>query len=106
MRISACGYKQTSSRPKSTSALPPQQRTFRGPRWTSGFDPKEKFAVPEEVEHWSLTALREKLINIRAKVVTHGRYVTFQLAEVTVPRNLFRKIVRLIDNMRPSPTPA
>ena len=73
---------------------------------SSGGDPKEKFAVPEEVEHWSLTALREKLIKIGAKVVAHGRYVTFQLAEVTVPRDLFRKIVRLIDNMRPSPTPA
>ncbi len=69
-------------------------------------DPKEKFAVPEEVEHWSLTALREKLIKIGAKVVAHGRYVTFPLAEVTVLRDLFRKIVRLIDNMRPSPTPA
>jgi hypothetical protein len=29
-----------------------------------------------------LTSLREKLIKIGAKVVSHGRYVTFQLAEV------------------------
>ncbi len=27
----------------------------------------------------------------------HGRYVTFQLAEVAVPRELFRKILSLID---------
>ncbi len=74
--------------------------------FSHSLDPKEKFAVPEEVEHWSLTALREKLIKIGAKVVAHGRYVTFQLAEITVPRDLFRIIVRLIDNMRPSPTPA
>ncbi len=40
-------------------------------------DPKEKSAVPEEVEHWSLTTLRETLIKIGAKMVRHGRYVTF-----------------------------
>lgn len=34
-------------------------------------------ALPEEVEHWSLTTLREKLVMIGAKVVRHGRYVTF-----------------------------
>ncbi len=39
-------------------------------------------ALPREVEHWSLTTLREKLIKIGAKVVRHCRYVTFQLAEV------------------------
>jgi hypothetical protein len=42
------------------------------------------------VEHWSLTTIREKLVKIGAKVVAHGRYVTFQLAEVAVPRDLFR----------------
>jgi hypothetical protein len=40
------------------------------------------------------------------KVVRHGRYVTFELAEVAVPRNLFREILRLIDDLRPSPTSA
>ena len=43
-------------------------------------------ALPKEVEHWSLTTLREKLVKIGAKVVRHGRYVTFQLADVAVPR--------------------
>ena len=62
-------------------------------------------ALPEEVEHWSLTTLREKLVKIGAKVVSHGRYVTFQLAEVAVPRELFRKILRLIDGLRPAPLP-
>jgi len=63
-------------------------------------------ALPKEVEHWSLTTLREKLIKIGAKVVHHGRYVTFQLAEVAVPRNLFRKILGLIDDLRRRPVPA
>ena len=39
------------------------------------------------------------------KVVSHGRYVTFQLAEVAVPRELFREILRLIDGLRPAPLP-
>ncbi len=47
-----------------------------------------------ELKHWSLTTLREKLVKIGAKVVSHGRYVTFQLAKVAVPRNLFREILR------------
>ena len=63
-------------------------------------------ALPKEVEYWSLTTLREKLVKIGAKVVSHGRYVTFQLAEVAVPRDLFRKILRLIDDLRPRRAPA
>ncbi len=62
-------------------------------------------ALPEAVEHWSLTTLREKLIKIGAKVVRHGRYVTFQLAEVAIPRSLFANILRLIDGLRAAPLP-
>jgi hypothetical protein len=62
-------------------------------------------ALPEEVEHWSLTTIREKLVKIGAKVVAHGRYVTFQMAEVAVPRDLFRDILERIDRLR-RPTPA
>jgi hypothetical protein len=36
-----------------------------------------------------LTSLREKLIKIAAKVISHGRFVTFKLAEVAVPRQMF-----------------
>ncbi len=36
----------------------------------------------------------------------NGRYVTFQLAEVAVPRNLFREILRRIDELRRRPAPA
>ncbi len=69
-------------------------------------DPKATLAVPEVVEHWSLTTLREKLVKIGAKVVRHGRYVTFQFAGVAVPRDLFRRILSLIDDLRPRPAPA
>jgi Transposase DDE domain group 1 len=34
-------------------------------------------ALPKAAESWSLTSLREKLIKIGAKVVSHGRYVNF-----------------------------
>ena len=39
-------------------------------------------ALPEAVEHWSLTTLREKLIKIGAKVVRHGRTITFQMGQL------------------------
>jgi len=64
------------------------------------------FALPEAVEHCSLTTVREKLIKFGAKVVRHGRYITFQLAEVAVPRNLFREILRRINELLPRPAPA
>ncbi len=47
----------------------------------------------------TLLTLREKLI----MVVRHGRYITFQLAEVAIPRTLFVEILRLIDGLRPAP---
>ncbi len=47
---------------------------------------------------------QEKLVKIdAAKVVRHGWCVIFQLAEVEAPRDLFRKILRLIDYLRPRP---
>ncbi len=69
------------------------------------FDSEQILALPQKVEHWSMTTPREKLIQIGAKVVTHGRYVTFQLAEVAIPRSLFANILRLIDGLRPAPLP-
>ena len=51
------------------------------------------------------TMLREKLVKIGAKVVAHGRYVTFRLAEVAVPSALFADILRLIDGLRSAPLP-
>jgi hypothetical protein len=63
-------------------------------------------AMPKAVEPWSLTSLREKLIKIGAKVVSHGRYVTFQLAEVAVSRQMFAEILSLIAQLRAPPAPA
>ncbi len=74
---------------------------------TSLVSQERKLVRPEAVEHWSLTTLREKLIKIGAKVVRHGRYVTFQLAEVAVSRALFAQVLGLIADLRaPPPEPA
>ncbi len=58
------------------------------------------------VKHWSLTKIREKLIKIGVKVVTHARYVTFQMGEVAVSRQLFRAILERIRRLwLPPPVP-
>ena len=63
-------------------------------------------ATPEPIKDWSLTSLREKLIKIGAKLVSHGRYVAFQMAEVAVSRMMFAEILRLIAELRPQPSPS
>ena len=50
--------------------------------------------------------LREKLVKIGAKVVGHGRYVTFRMAEVAVSRQMFQEILTLIARLRTPPAPA
>ncbi|MCX5661403.1 MAG: transposase [Planctomycetota bacterium] len=66
-----------------------------------------RLAMPKAVKHWTLTTLRDKLIKIGCKVVHHARQVVFQLAEVAVPRQLFRAILRRIERLRLLiPTPA
>jgi Transposase DDE domain group 1 len=59
--------------------------------------------LPDEVERWSLTSLREKVVKIGAKVTSHARYTVFQMAEVAVPRDLFRRILAMIEDLRPRP---
>ena len=55
-----------------------------------------RIALPPSVKHWTLTTLRERLIKIGAKMVCHARYITFQLAEVAIPRALYRTILKRI----------
>ncbi len=50
-------------------------------------------------------SLGEKLVKVGVKVVRHGLYITFQMAEVAIPRTLFVEILRLIDGLRPAPLP-
>lgn len=59
-----------------------------------------QLVLPKPIQSWTLTTLREKLVKIGAKVVTHSRYMIFQLAEVAVPRQLFAAIVERIGRLR------
>jgi hypothetical protein len=90
----------------------------RHPRWTFHFTPTscswlnavETFFAKltrQRLRRGSfpllVTTLREKLVKIGARIVRHGRYVAFQLAEVAVPRALFAAILRRIDRLRGPP---
>jgi hypothetical protein len=56
-------------------------------------------ARPDEMASWSLTTPREKVVKIGAKIVAHARYAVFQMAEVAVPRDLFHRILGMIDDL-------
>jgi hypothetical protein len=60
-------------------------------------------ALPEALKHWLLTTLRDRLVNIGAKVVRHGRSIAFQMAEVAMPRALFQSILGAFAALRPLP---
>ncbi|MCH7814722.1 MAG: transposase, partial [Planctomycetes bacterium] len=55
-----------------------------------------RVALPRSVMHGLLTTLREKLIKIEVNVVRHAKYVTFQMAEVAMPGELFAAILERI----------
>jgi hypothetical protein len=63
-------------------------------------------ATPEPIKDWPLTTLKERLIKIVAKIVSHGRYVAFQMAEAAIPRQMFQEILWLIAELRPKPPPS
>ncbi len=56
--------------------------------------------VPKEVWHCLLATLCEKLIKIGAKVDSHGRYASFRLAKVVLPKGLLQNILNLIVDLR------
>ena len=62
--------------------------------------------TPEPIKDWSLTSLKDKLIKIGAKVVSHGR--CFLSDGQVIPRQMFQEILLLIAELRPMPplTPA
>ncbi len=69
-----------------------------------GYFPRQ-LALPRPVRTWTLTTLREKLIKYGAKVVRNAKSVTFQMAEVAVPRALFAAILGRIGRLRAAPSP-
>jgi hypothetical protein len=59
-----------------------------------------QLVLPKPIRCWTLTTLPEKLVKIGAKVVSHAKYMVFQLAEVAVPRQLFAALVEGIARLR------
>jgi hypothetical protein len=62
-------------------------------------------ADPAKQPDWSRneTAMEEApaiQVRVGAKVVTHARYVSFQMAKVAVPKRLFRAILERIRRLR------
>jgi hypothetical protein len=64
-----------------------------------------QLAPSRSVRTWTLTTLREVLIKIGAKVDRHAKAVTFQLAELAVPRVSFAAILGRIGRLRAAPSP-
>jgi hypothetical protein len=52
-----------------------------------------QLVLSRSLRSWNLTTLREKLVKIGAKVVSHAKYIVFQLAKVAGHRQLFAAIV-------------
>ncbi len=53
-----------------------------------------------------MTSLRERLIKTSARLVRHGRYAIFQMAEAALPRRVFAGILLLINGLRGPPAEA
>ena len=81
-------------RPPSVSCAGLQSRQFSAHAINAGADQR------------LVAGKKEKLIKIGAKILSHGRYVGFQMAEVAIPRNLFAHILRLIAELRRPPDAA
>jgi hypothetical protein len=60
-----------------------------------------RLVLPKSIKDWSLRTMRERLVKIGAKVVSHARYVTFQMAEVLVSKSLFHEILAKIHRLKP-----
>ena len=59
-----------------------------------------QLVLPKPIQGWTLTTLREKLVKIGAKVVSHAKYLVFQLAEVAVPSPRFAALLERIGRLR------
>ena len=62
-----------------------------------------RLGLPTAIKDWSLRSLQVKLIKIGGRIVRHARRVVFQLAEVTMPRQLFAAILERITRLRLAP---
>jgi len=59
-----------------------------------------RLVLPRQIKHWTLTTIRDKFIKIGARMISHSRYVIFQMAEVTVSRQWMAKVLSNIQSFR------
>jgi hypothetical protein len=105
------GSRKARARSSGRGCHGPNVRRQRGASATScaGLQPRllpATLATPEPIKDWSLSSLKEKLIKIGGKVISHGRSIAFQMVEVAIPRQMFQEILWLIAELRPKPPPA
>jgi hypothetical protein len=63
-----------------------------------------RLALPESIKRWSLTSIQTRLIKIGGRLVRHARRLVFQLAEVTVTREMFDEMLERIGRLRLAPS--
>ena len=57
-------------------------------------------ALPESMQYWTMTTLREKVIKVDTKVVCHVRNIVFQMAEAALFLELFASILWRVGKLR------
>ena len=62
-----------------------------------------RLCLPKAVNHWSLRSVQIKIIKIGALLVRHARRLVFHLAEVAVPRDVFRQVLERIGGLHAVP---
>jgi Transposase DDE domain group 1 len=55
-----------------------------------------RFALPQQIEKWSLTSLQQRLVKTGGRLIKHARYYWLLLAESHLTRRLFGTMVRQI----------
>ncbi len=62
-----------------------------------------RLGLPKAIKDWSLRSVQVKLIKIGGRSAHHARRLVFQLAEVAVPREVFRQVLERIGGLHPAP---
>jgi len=59
--------------------------------------------LPRQMETWSLTSLKERVIKVGARMVKHARMLVFQMAEVSMTRGMLAEILKRVRQLEPVP---
>lgn len=56
--------------------------------------------LPNPIADWSLTSLSDRMIKVGAKAIPHARSIILQLAEVSVPHDLWAQMLTTISGLK------